>query len=185
MSIPNTRIRAVLDGYLRRFPEETEAAALLRRALGSDHELSSRKEFRIGHATAGAVVLDPRGRVLLIHHNALGTWLLPGGHLEPEDSDLHGASLRELEEETGIVPERVEAKSATDVLPIDLDIHQIPANPVKGEPEHWHFDFRYLYRVRESSVRLQTEEVGDHTWRPPTEVPQKRLVEKITRILGS
>lgn len=184
MSIPNTHIRAVLDGYLRRFPEESESVGLLRQALDSDHELSSRKEFRTGHATAGAVVLDPQGQVLLIHHNALDTWLLPGGHLEPEDGDLHEASLRELREETGIIPERVEAESVTDVLPIDLDIHRIPANPVKGEPEHWHFDFRYLYRVRESSVRLQAEEVGDHAWRPHAEVTQVRLTEKVARILG-
>ncbi|WDZ90697.1 NUDIX hydrolase [Nocardiopsis sp. HUAS JQ3] len=184
MSIPNTHIRAVLDGYLRRFPEEAESVGLLRRALDSDHELSSRKEFRIGHATAGAIVLDPRGRVLLIHHNALDTWLLPGGHLEPEDGALYEASLRELKEETGIVPERTETESVTNTLPIDLDIHQIPANPVKGEPEHWHFDFRYLHRVRESSVRLQAEEVGDHAWRPHSETGQARLAEKVTRALS-
>ncbi|WP_435108775.1 hypothetical protein [Nocardiopsis synnemataformans] len=76
------------------------------------------------------------------------------------------------------------AEDVKDVVPVDLDIHQIPANLAKGEPEHWHFDFRYLHRVREASVRLQAEEVGDHGWRLPTEVPQKRLAEKITRILG-
>lgn len=185
MSIPNTHIRAVLGGYLDRFPEEVGGVELLQRALGSDHELSSRKEFRIGHATAGAVVLDPRGQVLLIHHNALDTWLLPGGHLEPEDGDLREASMRELEEETGIAAEQVEPEKVADGLPVDLDIHRIPANPAKGEPEHWHFDFRYLYRTEESSVRLQAEEVGDHAWHPHGEIPQERLAKKLVRLLSS
>ncbi|MFD3686150.1 NUDIX hydrolase [Nocardiopsis sp. NPDC058631] len=185
MSIPNTHLRTVLDGYLCRFPREADTVGLLERALESGHELSSRKEFRVGHATAGAVVLDPQGSVLMIHHNALDTWLLPGGHLETEDSDLQEASLRELAEETGISADQVEAEGITDALPIDLDIHRIPANPVKGEPEHWHFDFRYLYRAQEPSVRLQAEEVSDHAWRPPTDVPSARLAEKVARVLGS
>ncbi|QRN79606.1 MAG: NUDIX hydrolase, partial [Nocardiopsis sp. BM-2018] len=53
MSIPNTHIRAVLDGYLERFPKEVDAAGPLVRALDGEHELSSPKEFRVGHVTAG------------------------------------------------------------------------------------------------------------------------------------
>ncbi|MEU8404124.1 NUDIX domain-containing protein [Nonomuraea sp. NPDC048892] len=36
----------------------------------------------------------------MIHHRALDRWLLPGGHVEPDDHSLYGAALRELEEET-------------------------------------------------------------------------------------
>ncbi|WP_304452982.1 hypothetical protein [Nocardiopsis sp. YSL2] len=68
--------------------------------------------------------------------------------------------------------------------PIDLDIHRIPANTAKAEPEHWHFDFRYLYRIEESSVQLQAEEVGGHAWHPHTEIPQERLAQKLARVLG-
>lgn len=183
MSIPNSHIRAALNSYLDRFPDEAHSVELLEQALEADHELSSRKEFRIGHATAGAVALTPEGRVLLIRHNALDAWLLPGGHLEPEDSDLWEASVRELEEETGISADLLESGREANAVPIDLDIHTIPANPAKGEPEHRHFDFRYLHRLQETPVRLQAEEVSDHAWRPHTDLSSPRLAGKIAELL--
>ncbi|GHC72427.1 NUDIX hydrolase [Nocardiopsis terrae] len=183
MSIPNSHVRTVLDRYLDRFPEETEGTRLLRQVLEADHELSSRKEFRTGHATAGAVVLDQHDRALLIHHNALRTWLLPGGHLEPEDNDLQEAALRELSEETSLPPDEVTAVDA--LVPLDLDIHRIPENPAKGEPEHWHFDFRYLYRASGGEVSLQAEEVSDHAWRSPAELPSERLTDKVSQYLAA
>jgi hypothetical protein len=57
---------------------------------------------RTGHLTCSATLIDPEARVLLIHHNALGLWLRPGGHLEPKDTPLPQAALRERCEETGI-----------------------------------------------------------------------------------
>jgi 8-oxo-dGTP diphosphatase len=35
----------------------------------------------IRHNTASAMVLDEADRVLLVHHNKLGHWLYPGGHI--------------------------------------------------------------------------------------------------------
>jgi 8-oxo-dGTP diphosphatase len=52
----------------------------------------------------GAVVVDPRGRVLLIRRArepAAGTWTVPGGRVENGES-LEAAVLRELNEETGL-----------------------------------------------------------------------------------
>ncbi|WP_248868683.1 NUDIX domain-containing protein [Streptomyces halobius] len=37
-----------------------------------------------------------------MHHLATGKWLLPGGHLEPEDNTHLQAAGRKLTEETGI-----------------------------------------------------------------------------------
>ncbi len=48
---------------------------------------------------AGGLVLEPAGKILLIHR--LGKWDLPKGKLEPGESAEDGA-LREVEEETGI-----------------------------------------------------------------------------------
>ncbi len=52
----------------------------------------------------GAVVIDPRGRVLLIRRArepAAGAWTVPGGRVENGES-LEAAVLRELGEETGL-----------------------------------------------------------------------------------
>jgi ADP-ribose pyrophosphatase YjhB (NUDIX family) len=52
----------------------------------------------------GAVVFDPAGRLLLIrrgHAPAAGRWSIPGGRVEPGESDQI-AVVRELAEETGL-----------------------------------------------------------------------------------
>ena len=52
----------------------------------------------------GAVIRDDRGRLLLIkrgHEPGLGLWSLPGGRVEPGESDAQ-ALFRKLREETGL-----------------------------------------------------------------------------------
>jgi len=52
----------------------------------------------------GAVVTDGRGRLLLIrrgHEPGAGLWSLPGGRVEPGETDAE-ALVREMEEETGL-----------------------------------------------------------------------------------
>lgn len=70
------------------------------------------------------------------------------------------------------------------MTPADIDIHKIPANPDKDEPEHFHFDFRYAHWVEDADVRLQLEEVTDFAWRPLSDLPSK-LAEKLTPVAPS
>jgi 8-oxo-dGTP diphosphatase len=52
----------------------------------------------------GAVITDERGRLLLIkrgHEPAAGLWSLPGGRIEPGETDAE-ALVREMREETGL-----------------------------------------------------------------------------------
>ncbi|WP_418155523.1 NUDIX hydrolase [Actinoalloteichus caeruleus] len=184
MTVNQAEIRDVSSRYLERNPDETEALQPLFRALDEGHAITSRKEFRIGHVTVGAVVLDPANRVLLIRHKILDKWLLPGGHLEPVDGDLFHASLRELEEETGITWQRASCPPAYDDMPADIDIHTIPASLSKGEPEHLHFDFRYVHRVERTDVHLQIEEVTDFEWRPLADLPAE-LARKLVPVVSS
>lgn len=53
----------------------------------------------------GAIVFDDGGRLLLVRRAnppAQGLWSIPGGRVEPGESDEH-AVIRELREETGLV----------------------------------------------------------------------------------
>ncbi len=183
MSIPNAHIRAVLDGYLERFPKEAGAAGPLLRALEGEHELSSPKEFGVGHVTAGAVVLDPCWRVLMVRAEDRGPWLLPGGHLSGEDGALHEASLSRLTQATGLEPAQIEP--ASDPFPLDLDIHRIPEDTGRGEPEHEHFAFLYLYRATAATVPAGAGGSGTLAWRPHTDVPSARLAAKISQTLAT
>ncbi|MCX4663535.1 NUDIX hydrolase [Streptomyces uncialis] len=161
MPITADHILTTLAEYTDAHPEEKAALAIVHELIDQGADVTSRKEFR-GHATAGAVVVDSAGRALFIRHVALGKWLTPGGHLEPEDTGLLGAALRELAEETGLAL----SVSPVRAVPIHIDVHPIPANHSKGEPAHQHFDFRYLFRLEgDQEVTLQEEEVSGYAWR--------------------
>jgi 8-oxo-dGTP pyrophosphatase MutT (NUDIX family) len=169
-------IRATVATYLRRHPDEAGRLAALTAALDQPGELTSRKTFT-GHITCSAIVFDPAGRVLHVRHNALSTWLRPGGHLEISDTTLTGAALREVAEETGI---ETAALTLVDEAPIDIDVHPIPANPAKGEPDHQHFDLRYAFTTTATpEVLLQAEEVHDFAWLPAAEIEPAALAERV------
>jgi 8-oxo-dGTP diphosphatase len=50
---------------------------------------------------AGGVVVDPEGRVALVHRPRYDDWTLPKGKLDRGES-FEDAALREVEEETGL-----------------------------------------------------------------------------------
>lgn len=59
----------------------------------------------IKHATAGAFLFhqdsDTTWRLGLIQHPRLNRWMVPGGHVEDDESQFE-AALREVQEETGL-----------------------------------------------------------------------------------
>ncbi|MFK0114730.1 NUDIX hydrolase [Streptomyces sp. NPDC090994] len=161
MPITAQHVRDTVAAYLADHPEEKDALyAVVEAVEQAGDSVASREEFR-GHVTAGAALVRPDGRVLTIEHRALRKWLLPGGHVEDSDTTLREAALRELAEETGISGDQVEPAGDA---PLHIDVHSIPANDRKGEPEHLHFDFRFLFRTTADAVELQEEEVTNYSW---------------------
>lgn len=114
-----------------------------------------------GHITASGLVLKDR-EILLIFHKKLQRFIQPGGHLEEIDVSLQEAAQREVQEETGVtvVPSSLFPYEA----PIHIDAHIIPANPNKGEPEHWHYDCMYLFSSKNERVNIDKSEVDDYQW---------------------
>ncbi|MDX3075791.1 NUDIX hydrolase [Streptomyces sp. MI02-7b] len=65
---------------------------------------------------------------------------------------------------------------------IDIDVHDIDANPAKGEGAHQHFDFRFVfYLVPEQHPRLalQDEEVSGASWLEFADVRSSTLRAKL------
>jgi 8-oxo-dGTP pyrophosphatase MutT (NUDIX family) len=172
-------IRATVTDYLDAYPQDQDRLAPILDLLDAGADLSTRKELR-GHATAGAVLADPDGRVLHIRHLALDRWLLPGGHLETDDARLVDAAQRELTEETGIPASAVVPSG---LRPIHIDVHPIPANDAKGEAEHQHFDFRFLFHTAADVVELHTEEVTAAAWCNADTIADETLRNRVTQAL--
>ena len=137
-------LRALLAFHQPLDGTETEHQGRMLELLESEGNPFARGHFVPGHFTASAFVLSPdEEKLLLILHGKLGLWLQPGGHIDPDDADVHAAARREVVEETGIAASDLELLG-TPLL--DLDIHPIPPNPKKGEPAHEHFDVRVLFK---------------------------------------
>jgi len=115
-----------------------------------------------GHFTGSAWLVSADGeRVLLMHHRKLGRWLQPGGHADG-DAELARVALREAQEETGVAGLRVEGGI------FDLDRHRIPTRG--SEPEHWHYDVRYVVRAMADESFAANEESLGLAWRPVREI---------------
>jgi 8-oxo-dGTP pyrophosphatase MutT (NUDIX family) len=114
-----------------------------------------------GHITASAwIVSHDHRRILLTHHRKLGRWLQLGGHADGQ-TDVADVALREAQEESGMHDfEWVPVGGR--IVPIDVDVHRIPAR--KHEPAHEHHDIRFLLIAKpEQRLRISDESV-DLRW---------------------
>lgn len=137
-----------------------------------------REQVDPGHITASAFVLDPDSRdLLLIHHQKLGLWLQPGGHVDADDVDIFSAARREVAEETGLTD--VDVLPGTPTL-LDVDVHAIPANPRRGEGPHEHFDVRILLRARTREIAAGSDAL-DARWVALAEVQDAGTDDSVRR----
>lgn len=112
-----------------------------------------------GHITAsGWIVNKSMTKTLLIFHPVLKIWIQPGGHVEMGERPEQ-ASCREVLEETGIAIEQPESP----VL-FNVDVHPIPENPIKREPEHLHYDLCYWLVAETEGVAPDLNEVEQARW---------------------
>jgi 8-oxo-dGTP pyrophosphatase MutT (NUDIX family) len=126
----------------------------------------------IRHYTASAVVLDDEDRVLLVHHNKIGLWLYPGGHIDPNE-DPAQAAVREVAEETGIRATAIGEPAFTHpavrsrVAPwaiIEMDVTDAKVGA------HRHIDLVYVCRAAGGDLTAQLEEVAVARWVPVADV---------------
>ncbi|MEU7354320.1 NUDIX domain-containing protein [Streptomyces albidoflavus] len=181
MPLSSSSIRKTVQAYLGRHPGERDALAGLLAALDRPVDVTARTTLP-GHVTCSAVIVDRQGRVLHIRHRVTGLMLAPGGHIEPEDRTLLAAALREVAEEAGVPPGALCLSRQMLGSPVDIDVHDIDANPSKAEPEHQHYDFRYLFYLageEPPAVTLQDEEVSGAEWLALSEVTSPTLREKL------
>jgi len=182
-------MRTLYSQYLTTFPHERERLLRLKTCLDGNLEIHLRSVME-GHVTASAVLLSAdKTQVLLIHHRALNKWILPGGHYDLEDATLWQCAKRETTEEAGIQSLTLDNwHQYNGTIPLDIDIHAIPARPAKNEGAHYHFDCRFLFRVdRQSSLVIAQRELVAADWKPvhtmQSEPGLSTLAHKIQHII--
>lgn len=133
------------------------------------------------HLTASSLICAPADRqVLLTLHARLGRWLQTGGHLDPGDTSLEAAALREATEESGL------SGLVLDPTPLLLSRHEVPCGPVRP---CFHLDVQYLVtvdRVRPPQVSSESTDVRwfDADRLPEIDASVRALVAAAGRRLG-
>lgn len=169
----------VVQDYLKKFPLEKQSLIILENYLKkfNDDEIVDWNNVS-GHITVGAFVYcQKKDMWLALYHKDLKMYLYPGGHVDKNDKNLITATLRELEEETGL-------KDLTlfNLKPIDIDIHLIPFNERVLMPEHYHFDFRYIFLIEDiDKVVVDKNELRDYQWILSSELSMNANFEKVIK----
>ncbi len=110
-----------------------------------------------GHITGSAWIVNKTGdKALLTHHKKLNRWLQLGGHADGE-TDIIKVATNEAIEESGLTSLTLVSQSI-----FDIDIHPIPARG--HEPEHLHYDVRFLYEADEHEPLKVSDESHNLGW---------------------
>lgn len=156
--------------------EEEQAAHKTLRNFIQETPRCFERSWTAGHVTGSALITTEDFSHVLLHlHGKLGKWLQLGGHADGHPA-VHEVALREAWEESGLkdlhfvvgwpLALPAEATDAADALPLpfDLDAHRIPAR--REEPEHTHYDLRYLLVTRLPEGIEKSSESRELRWFP-------------------
>jgi 8-oxo-dGTP pyrophosphatase MutT (NUDIX family) len=145
--------------------------SLSRRILDSENPFS--RSNQLGHITGSGLVIKD-GKALLIFHPYIKQWFQPGGHIDDGEFPIE-AAIREVYEETGILCESIEGQ----LDPVDIDLHEIPANPKKGEGAHLHIDLLFILQVIEEQ---DSPEDIQKAWVPFDQITSPRIKRALQKL---
>jgi 8-oxo-dGTP pyrophosphatase MutT (NUDIX family) len=171
-------LTGLLERYAAAWPGERE---LVRRFLDFVRSRPDclQRSCAPGHITASAWIVSADGaRCLLTRHRKLGRWLQLGGHVDGEPR-VERAALREAREESGM--ERFELLAPPGgLLPLDLDVHPIPARA--AEPAHLHWDVRFLLRAGPGQELRPSDESLELSWLAAGELERYTTEASVLRL---
>jgi 8-oxo-dGTP pyrophosphatase MutT (NUDIX family) len=124
-------------------------------------------------ASAGALIGDGDGRILILKPTYKSGWTIPGGQIEADGESPWDGCRREVLEETGLTV-RTGRLVCVDFL-----------RPRAGRPGglRFLFDCGSIGPAEQGGIVLQAEEIGSHRWADPDQA-QRLLSGPVGRRVG-
>ena len=155
----------IINEYLLIYPNEKEKLNQLLDYVSKNtyDDIIDWNNFN-GHIVASGFIYSKNDRkFLVLYHKDQKMFLYPGGHVDKDDESILSATIREVKEETGITNSKLIKVCDNELVPIDIDIHKISYNERLNLPEHYHYDFRYLFVIDSiTDVFIDEEESSDY-----------------------
>jgi 8-oxo-dGTP diphosphatase len=118
----------------------------------------------------GAIIKDPGGRLLLIrrgHAPEAGRWSLPGGRVEPGESDQQ-AVIREIREETGL----------------EIECDQLVGSVKRMSPPDAVLEIRDYAATVTGGVLVAGDDAAEVRWVSPAELGRLPLTSGLAETLA-
>lgn len=149
----------------------------------NDDQITDWNNFDVHVVAGGFIYAKKEQKFLVLYHKDLDTFLYLGGHIDNQDNNPLEASKREIIEETGLNNIVELTISANELVPIDIDIHVINHNKRLNLPQHYHFEYRYLYVIDKiENIKVDSNETPEYKWISLDELRQDknygRIVDK-------
>lgn len=110
-------------------------------------------------ASAGGLIADGTGGLLILKPTYKRGWTIPGGQMEADGESPWDACRREVLEETGLVVDHAELACVDFLRP----------RPSRPGGLRFVFDCGVLDPDRAGPIVLPEEEIADHRWATPAE----------------
>jgi putative (di)nucleoside polyphosphate hydrolase len=138
---------------------------------------------------AGIMLMNAEGRIFVGQRidSSVDAWQMPQGGIDPGE-DAEAAALRELGEETGVMPDKVElvAQAPGEFvydLPPEL-LGKVWKGKWRGQTQRW-FLYRFLGTDADIDIATEHEEFCAWRWSDPADLPvmivpfKKALYEQV------